>query len=123
MVRLEAWLVMESCSASLTSRVELAVNLTLTAAGGVLIPSLESSMPKGGESNHSLLIVLGSWRAAHLLLAHEAGTFACSLSGIVGPIRGFATVSVGFPGSTSSHNTTPISTLHSESFDLSHSPL
>lgn len=124
MIRFEAWLVMESCSASLTSRVELAVNFTLTTTGGVLIISLESSIPKGGESNHSLLIVFGSWRAAHLLLANEAGTFACSLSGIVGPRWGFATVSVGFPGSTSSHNTMPFSTLHSENFDLSHaSPL
>lgn len=38
------------------------------------------------------------------------------------PYWGFAMVSVGFPASTFSHNTTPISTLHSESSDRSHSP-
>lgn len=86
--QVRSWLVMESCSASLISRMELAANFTLTTAGGVLIPSLESSIPKGGESNHSFLIALGFWRAAHLLLANEVGTFACSLSGLVGPILG-----------------------------------
>lgn len=50
---------LESCSASLTSRVELAVNFTLTTAGGVLIPSLENSILKGGESNHSFFFFFG----------------------------------------------------------------
>lgn len=124
MVRLEAWLVMESCPASLTSRVEISRELYPKNSRRGFDPLFgeRALYPRQERAITPFWLSLVPGEQHIFYLQTRLGHLPALSLALWAPYWGFAMVSVGFPASTFSHNTTSISTLHSESSDLSHSP-